>query len=85
MKHLRIYEEYKDSDFKYKVGDYVKFIDVPGVFYIIKEVDKEDIFKPYLLKTIDNLDDEFTFWTGGNEIYQDEETELMQTQNKYNL
>lgn len=82
MKHLKIYESF---DHKYKVGDYVKFIDVPGVFYIIKEVDKDDIFKPYLLKTIDDLDDDFTFWSGGNEIYQDEETELMQNQNKYNL
>jgi hypothetical protein len=58
---------------------------VPGVFYIIVEVDNDDIFKPYLLKAIDDLDDHFTFWADGNEIYQDEETELMQTQNKYNL
>lgn len=82
MKHLRIYESFNH---KYKVGEYVKFINVPGVFYIIVEVDNDDIFKPYLIKEIDDLDNDFTFWADGNEIYQDEETELMQTQNKYNL
>lgn len=94
MKHLKIYEEFDDDTFpeivlKYKEGDIVKYNGNKRHLFKIDSVDKYDLFKPYLLEVIDYPSDANIvgniYWVKEIELYTDEETELRQNQNKYNL
>lgn len=91
MKHLTYFENWTNGEYifddikpkhKYNKGDYVKFIKKPYTFKIT-DVDLDESYKPYLITNINNND--FNYWAMEDELFTDEETELYNNQNKYNL
>ena len=99
MKHIKHYEEIIDDAsiplpqrYGYKIGEYVKVINIPKSIYQIKAINTEDIHQPYLL--IDakkaNLPSWTSYWMSGNLLTYATKEEIDDfnmtiDQNKYNL
>ena len=80
MKYIKTYE----SNYKFKVGDYIKHIyqltDGKKDIFIIKEIDKNSN-RPYLAQNI--KDESHYFWATAVELYRPSDEDLLLV--KYNI
>lgn len=88
MKYIKAFENIK---LKYNVGDYVKYTGNKSRIFMIEDIDDNDVNYPYYLIVVDYDEDKDkgvvgdSYWTSDEELYTNDETELYQNQNKYNL